>query len=277
MITKTLTLLAVIAPNLIPYAAEAQGRPAKRAPVERPAEFRNDVANYLKSKESEFADNDRGLQGVGRGQNYIPLYNLLKDKGSFGRRDVVGKSGEEQASVRDALTRTAAYYLAATGTSPSDVTRLARNGYDPLGAVERVIAGGSTLEDDLAVAETPVFGKLLTNVSFGPDENERKLSFSVDRNIKDRAGVSGQVAFSIPMFHSVGSLKAGTTCLLLLSDTLGKFRGASGKPRSAESFQQQLEPYCQVGSVFKRISSEVSADIPTAQLVAAMDKMSNAK
>ncbi|HEX8238288.1 MAG TPA: hypothetical protein VF574_00940 [Allosphingosinicella sp.] len=275
MIKKTLLCVAMLAPSLIPQTADAR-RPA-RPPAERPAEFRNDVANYLKSKTLEFAANDRGLAAVGKSQNFVPLYNLLKDKGSFGGRPVKGKSDQEQAAVRDALTKTAAYYLAATGMTPSEVTRLIRNGYDPISAVERVIAGGSTLDDDLAVAETPIFGKLVDSVASGPDASERKLTFTVERNVKGRAGLTEQVSFAVTPSHPVGSLAKGTSCLLLLSDTLGRFRAASGKPKSSTSFQQQLEPYCQVGAVFQRVSSEASANISGTELIAAIDKMASAK
>ena len=84
MIKRTFVSLAVLGLGLISSAAEAQ-RPA-RSPLERPAEFRNDVANYLRNKTAEFAANDRGLQDIGKSQNFVPLYNLLKDKGSFKQR-----------------------------------------------------------------------------------------------------------------------------------------------------------------------------------------------
>jgi hypothetical protein len=267
--------MAILAPGLISQAADAQ-RPA-RAPVERPSQFRDDIANYLKGKTAEFAASDRGLTNVGKSQNFVPLYNLLKDKGSFKQREVRGKSAQEQSDVRDALTKTAAYYLAATGMSPSDVTRLARNGYDPLGAVERVIAGGSTLDDDLAIAETPVFGAFVDSAPSGPDDSERKLTFTVENNVKGKAGLPQQVSFAVTPGHPVVSIVKGTSCLLLLSDTLGRFRAASGKPKASTSFQQQLEPYCQVGSAFQRLSSEPSASISSAEMTAALAKMAAAK
>lgn len=275
MIEKTLICVALVAPGLAANAAAAQ-RPA-RPPVERPAEFRDDVANYLKRKTAEFAESDRGLQNVGKSRNFVPLYDLLKDKGSFGTRQVKGKSPQEQADVRDALTRTAAYYLAATGMTPSDVTRLVRNGYDPLSAVERVIAGGSTLEDDLAVAETPVFGKLVESVLSGPGHDERKLTFTVERNVKGRPGLAQQVSFAVTPSHPVGTAAKGTSCLLLLSETLGRFRAASGRPRASTPFQQQLEPYCQVGSAFQRLSSEPSASISGTEMNAALNRMAESR
>lgn len=271
MIKTTLICVALVAPGLAADAAAAK-RPA-RPPVERPAEFRDDVANYLKRKAAEFSESDRALHNVGRSRNFVPLYKLLKDKGSFGTRQVKGKSAQEQADVRDALTKTAAYYLAATGTTPSDVTRLVRNGFDPLSAVERVIAGGSTLEDDLAVAETPILGELVESVLSGPDNSERKLTFTVERNVKGRAGLAQQVSFAVTPSHPVGTSAKGTSCLLLLSDTLGRFRSASGKPRVSTPFQQQLEPYCQVGSSFQRLSFEPSPTISSAEMTAALDKM----
>jgi hypothetical protein len=265
----------VLVPGLISHAADAQ-QPT-RAPLERPTEYRNDVANYLQSKTAEFVANDRGLADVGKGQNFVPLYNLLKDKGSFKQREVRGKSAQEQSEVRDALTKTAAYYLAATGMSPADVKRLARNGYDPLGAVERVIAGGSTLDDDLAIAETPVFGAFVDSAPSGPDDSERKLTFTVENNVKGKAGLPQQVSFGVTPGHPVVSIVKGTSCLLLLSDTLGRFKAASGKPRASTSFQQQLEPYCQVGSAFQRLSSEPSASISNTEMTAALAKMTSAK
>jgi hypothetical protein len=271
MIKKTLICVALAVPGLAASAGLAQ-RPA-RPPMERSAEFRDDIANYLRRKAAEFAENDRGLQSVGKSQNFVPLYNLLKDKGSFETRQVKGTSAQEQAAVRDALTKTAAYYLAATGTTPSDVTRLVRNGFDPLLAVERVIAGGSTLKDDLAVAETPVFGKLVESVLSGPDQAERKLTFTVERNVKGRSGLARQVSFAVTPSHPVGTAAKGTSCLLLLSDTLGRFRSASGKPRVSTPFQQQLEPYCQVGSSFQRLSYEASPTVSSAEMTAALDKM----
>ena len=161
--------------------------------------------------------------------------------------------------------------------SPSDVTRLARNGYDPLAAAERVIAGGSSLDDDLAIAETPVFGAFVESVASGPDDSERTLTFTLENNVKGRAGLPQQVSFAVTPSHPVVSVAKGTSCLLLLSDTLGRFKAASGKPKATTTFQQQLEPYCQVGSGFQRLSSEASASISQAQMTAALAKMAAAK
>lgn len=70
------------------------------------------MQSYLAQKQKEFAESERAANTLGLSGAVTSLYNLLRDKGAFKGADVRGNNAEEQAAVRDALVRTAAYYLA---------------------------------------------------------------------------------------------------------------------------------------------------------------------
>lgn len=75
---------------------------AASAPAQTPREQRNPVEAYLEVKQREFASSERAANARALGQHVTALYNLLRDKGAMRNANVIGRSGDEQAQVRDA-------------------------------------------------------------------------------------------------------------------------------------------------------------------------------
>lgn len=219
---------------------------------------RDSVAKYIEHKDREFLQSKQALGSLGAAQNVTPLYNLLREKGSFKANNVVGKDDTQRGQVRDALAKTAATYLAATGMSPSELNELTRDGIDPIASVQRVITGNSSILDDITVAELPVLGTL-TSLGAGAGGLEVSMTFTVEDNIKSDRSLGESVSFNVQLTDNVASLKPGAKCVLFLSETLKRFRAASGRRSTSGKLQQQLQPYCLSGTNYTKV---VSSSIP---------------
>lgn len=225
----TAALAAAAAPPTA--AAQQRGTAAER-------QQRNPVDTYLAQKQREFAASERAALARGIGGRVTALYNLLRDKGPFRGRQVVGSNAEEQEKVRDALVRTTAYYLASVGMDADEVNALQRAGLDPLAAGAAVIGGGATLYDALTVSETAVIATVTAN---GGEGIERQLSFTPVRVLKGSA--PGPFTLTVPLPHPPADAEEGEQFLLFLSSELGAYRRAAGRRGNDGALAQQLAPY----------------------------------
>lgn len=143
------------------YAQEAPTQAP--APSKRVQRTQQDyVDTYLQKKQREFQASERAVQARNLSAHSTAIYNLLREKGPFGRSSVIGRDAAQQQQVREALTRTVAYFLTAVGMTPDEINRLQRSGLDPLQAGANIIASTATIEDALTVSPIAVIAEVAT-------------------------------------------------------------------------------------------------------------------
>ena len=217
-----------------PALAQERGSPEAR-------KARSSVESYLAQKDKEFQGSDRAAQARGMGGRVTSLYNLLRDKGPFRDRRVVGGSAAEQDRVRDALVRTTAYYLASVGMDPDEVNRLQRDGLDPLAAGAAVIGGGATVYDSVVVSQIAVIATVTANSASSGNGVDRQVGFRTDRVLKGSA--PAPLTLTVPLPNPPADAAVGEQYLLFLSTDFGSFRRAAWRPGNDGALAQQLSPY----------------------------------
>ena len=181
---------------------------------------------YLQDKEREFQASERAVQGRNLGPKSTAIYNLLRDKKPLQRYDVQGRDSTQQERVRDALTRTVAYFLSGVGLDPASINALQRSGLDPLQAGTSLVAGTPTLNDALTVSPIVVIAEVTGN-SGAESSLERQVTFSTKRTLRGSAPASFTMTLRSPA--PVSAAKTGEQYLLFLSDQLGAFQRAAGR------------------------------------------------
>lgn len=221
--------------------------------MERPAEYRDEALVYLAQKDAELAENDAALKRLGMGQNIIPLYNILKDKGRFQNRNVIGDNAEKRGRVVDALTMTAAQFLAAGGISPSELVRLDKVGFDVAKSVEQVITGAASIEDAIVVSDVPILGTI-TSSNQSSDLLNYDVTISVDRSLKPQKKVPGTLSFRVMASNSTSGLPTGTQCVFFLSDNYKAFKSALNLDLGGSNFTPQILPFCSTDGTFQSLA-----------------------
>lgn len=244
------SLLSVVA------ATPAVSAQSSRPVPERPEQYRDPVANYLRVKARDFAESAAGARALGATTNVTAIYNLLKGKRAFSDDAVRGKDDAQRGQVRDALTQTVAYHLVSVGMTPPEINRLSRAGYDPLASGTRAISGRANLEDVLVLSEIPLVVEVTeSEVKDTPEALVRDVRFSVVKNIKKAKGITETAAVLVPFSASANELQPGTRCIFFLSRSLAQFRRAAGKPMTGSELQQQESPFCLLSGAYRRLSS----------------------
>jgi hypothetical protein len=231
---KRLALALLIAS--VAGGAQAQTAREQRDPAEA----------YLQLKEKEFAASERAANARGLGGNVTALYNLLRDKGAMNAARVIGRSGDEQAKVRDALVRSVAHYLASAGVGPDDVTRAQRSGLDPLQAGVDVFAGTGTLYDSLAIAPIAVVARVSGVAAPAARDAFQRVTFTPVRVLK--GAVDGPFTLQLPLVDSPD--QPDGQYLLFLSRTLGPYRQAAGRPGNDGALAQVTSAYALSGGSY---------------------------
>lgn len=199
------------------------------------------VASYLQLKQREFAASDRAANARGLGSNVTALYNLLREKGAMGNAQVIGRSGDEQAQVRDALVRSIAYFLASAGVGPDDVTRARGAGLDMLQSGVNMFGASSTIYDSLTIAPIVVVATVAASEPVGHEPKQR-VSFSTQRILNGTidATFSVEIPSSNPLFATA---QPDRQYLLFLSRSLGPFRKAAARAGNDGALAQLTTGY----------------------------------
>jgi hypothetical protein len=163
---------------------------------------------------------------------------------------VVGKDTSQQEQVRDALTRTVAYFLTGVGLTPDEINRLKRAGLDPLQSGANLVAGIARIEDALTVSPIAVVAEVTAN-SAGTNPIQRQLMFTPRRVLKGKL----ESGFSIPLRlpAPVANARQGAQYLLFLSAELGPFQRAAGR-RAEGSLAWVSLPYEVQGGSYVPVS-----------------------
>ena len=222
--------LVIFSGSLILFASVAVGQsPPTQAPTpsSRVQRTQQDfVEVYVQDKQREFQASERAVQARNLGPHSTAIYNLLRDKKPFASFDVVGKDAAQQQQVRDALTRTVAYFLTGVGLTPDEINRLQRAGLDPLQAGANLIGATARLEDALTVSPIAVVAEVAAN-SPGANPVERQLTFAPRRVLKGELGQSFSMPIRLPA--PPANARPGSQYLLFLSADLGPFQRAAGR------------------------------------------------
>jgi hypothetical protein len=210
--------------------AVAQPPAGDRGPRPDPVEV------YLEQKRQEFEASDRGAASINAGGSVTALYNLLRDKRALQNVDVVGRDTGQKEKVRDALTRTVAYYLASMNMTAAEVTRLQRAGLDPLAAGTAMIAGRARLLDALVVTEAALLARVTANIPVAGNPLLREVRLVPTRAIK--GSFATPVTIHVQLSHPPAAAELGETYPLFLSPTRARFnRGAGRKVRQGATYQ----------------------------------------
>ena len=171
-----------------------------------------------------------------------------------------GKDNVQKDKVRNVLTQTVAYQLAAVGFGPADITNMQNDGLDPLSAGTRMISASPSVEDMLTVSPVAAIGTITSNQPTSGDEVLRTAVVSIDRNIRGSAGQRLELQLQMPA--PLSGAKQGQQFLLFLSDDLAKFRSAAGRRSEGNTAMVGL-PYEVTGAAIVPISPGQGPDQST--------------
>lgn len=239
------------ATTAIPGTSSAQPNPSpapNQQQPQRPA--RDDVAVYLEHKAREHGASDRAVQAGNAAPRYNAIYNLLREKRPFANSDVKGRDAAQKGLVRDALTRSVAYFLTGIGVGPDDINRMERAGLSPLESASRLLADVPRLEDALVVSPIVVTAKVTSNSPVG-DTADRDVTFASERVLKGAS--PGSFTMRLPTPAHVSNAEVGSTYLLFLSSEYGNFLRAAGRTNPGPVSWVSL-PYEVRGSNYEPVS-----------------------
>jgi hypothetical protein len=204
------------------------------------------VEAYLAAKAREFEGSERAASARNSGGNVTALYNLLREKRAFSGRQVQGRDAAQRGLVEDALARSAAFFLASIGMTPDRVRALQGSGLDPLASASRMIGGGATVEDALALSELAGRARVVSNEAAGGNAVERRVVLELTEVLADsrRGNAAGATRVEIvaPLPQPTASAKVGEELVVFLSSELSAFRKAAGRRNGDGAFAEIASP-----------------------------------
>lgn len=241
-----------------PAAAQEQAQAGASA-QDRP----DPVEAYLSAKTREFEGSERAASARGSGGNATALYNLLRDKRAFSGRTVQGRDAAQRGRVEDALARSAAFFLTSIGMTPDRVRALQGSGLDPLASASRMIGGGATVEDMLALSEVAGRARVVSNEAAGGDAIERRVVLELTEILVDSrrgkdAGAT-RVEIVAPLPQPLAGAAVGEELVVFLSSELSAFRKAAGRRNVDGAFAE-------IGSPLAISGDRLLATVPGQQL-----------
>lgn len=204
------------------------------------------VEAYLSVKAREFEGSERAASARNSGGNVTALYNMLRDKRAFSGRGVQGRDAAQRGRVEDALARSAAFFLASVGMTPDRVRGLQASGLDPLASAARMIGGGATVEDYVALSEVAGRARVVSNAAAGSDAVERRVVLELTDILVDRrrgtAAGGTQVEIVVPLPQPLAGAAPGEELVVFLSSELSAFRKAAGRRKQDGAFAEVASP-----------------------------------
>jgi hypothetical protein len=148
--------------------------------------------------------------------------------------------------VEDALARSAAYFLASVGMTPDRVRALQGSGLDPLASASRMIGGGATVEDALALSEVAGRARVVSNEAAGGDAVQRRVVLELTEILADSRRGNGagatRVEIVAPLPQPTASAQVGEELVVFLSSELSAFRKAAGRRNGDGAFAEIASP-----------------------------------
>lgn len=208
------------------------------SPADRTAA--TDVQRYLATKEREFSERTAAARSQGAEAQVTAVLQSLEQKGAFASADVLGQTEPEKAAVRDALRKTAAHDLVATGLGPDALQ--GPNAAAALAAIERVTTKRETLADLLTLGERILIAEVASDKPDAPSRLGQEIPFTVVEVLK---GAQGPALFTLGahMSRPFASAAKGQRYLFFVSPSLARFKQAGGRRLAGPGTAFQFAPY----------------------------------